>query len=295
MNKYILIFASFILPIISTEAQMIVEFSQLNKGCSGGDCDGQVKATAKGGIPPYRYDWGNATVIPNDSSMAINLCEGLYYMSVTDATNTRLDTSVFVNVYRAPQIELTVDPEDPWYIQNPTGTFFFENLSADSIDVEGWTWDFGDGNTSFDRSPIHTYDQIGNYELIFTAKYRTHCDTSLYIPVGVKTVKLIIPNIITPNNDGANDVFIITQDDQNSGNSNLKAGTDRPKINDFYITNELIIFNRWGQKIYQQKNYQNDWDGGKHGDGVYFYVLKCHGEFEDDVFKGSLTIMGSNR
>ncbi len=295
MNKYFLFLSIFVFLQLSSTAQIKVNFTQLNKGCSGGDCEGEIKAIAEGGTPPYRYDWGNASIAPNDSTIAINLCAGLYYMSVIDALGNRLDTSLFVKVHPAPKIELKIDPEEPWYIQNPTGTFSFTNLSADSIEVEGWKWDFGDGTTSFDRSPIHTFAEIGNYDLIFTANYQSKCDTNLYFGLGVKTVKLLIPNIITPNNDGYNDVFIITQDGNNSENQGLKSNSERPKINDFYITNELIIFNRWGQKVFEQQNYQNDWDGENLKDGVYFYVLKCHGEFEDDVFKGSVTIMGSGR
>ena len=294
MNKFILSIFLILLTGIAT-AQLTVSFTQLNMGCSGGECDGQVKATVTGGTAPYTFDWGNAAVDATDPSIAINLCEGLYFMSVYDAFDTRVDTAIFVKVYRAPQIDLLTDPEDPWYIQNPTGTFRFTNLSADSIDIEGWKWDFGDGTSSFDKSPIHTYEQVGNYEIVFKANYRTNCDTSLYLSLGVKTVKLLIPNIITPNNDGINDVFIITQSNSGSNSSNLNTSSNYPGINDFYKSNELIIFNRWGQKVLQQKNYQNDWDGGKQKDGVYFYVLKCNGEFEEDVFKGTLTIMGSNR
>lgn len=278
-----------------SQAQLKVSFEQLNKGCSGGNCEGEIKATVSGGVEPYQVDWGNAMTNPDDEFSAINLCEGLYYVSIYDALSNHLDTSVFVKVFRAPTIELSTDPEDPWYIQNPTGTFHFTNLSADNIEVEGWKWEFGDETESFDRSPMHTFDQIRNYEITFTANYQTKCDTVLFHSIGVKTVKLLIPNIITPNNDGSNDVFIITQDDSSSSNtSGLKANSDYLKINDFYKSNELIIFNRWGQKVMEQKNYQNDWDGGKLKDGVYFYVLKCNGEFENDVFRGSLTIMGSS-
>jgi len=294
MNKYKFVLTIFLFPFLVSNAQLSITFTQLNMGCSG-VCDGQVKATVSGGIAPYHFDWGSVSINTNDSSVAINLCEGRYNMSVYDALNNRLDTSVYVKVYRAPNIELSTDPEDPWYIQSPTGTFQFTNLSADSIVVEGWKWDFGDGITSFDISPTHTFDHIANFDIVFTANYRTTCDTSLNLSIAVKTVRLLIPNIITPNNDGVNDIFIITQDSPNSTGSNLKAGSEYPKINDFYKSNELIIFNRWTQKVYEQKNYQNDWDGGNLKDGVYFYVLKCHGEFEDDTFKGSLTIMGSGK
>ncbi|MCK4360605.1 MAG: gliding motility-associated C-terminal domain-containing protein, partial [Bacteroidales bacterium] len=52
---------------------------------------------------------------------------------------------------------------------------------------------------------------------------------------------------------------------------------------------------RWGKKVYEINNYKNDWDGGNLSDGVYFYILKCHGEFGDDIFKSSLTIIGSGK
>ncbi len=295
MKKYILIFL--IIPIIniSATAQLIASFTQLNMGCSGGICDGKMQVTIDGGTPPYRIDWDNTSTDPGNPFIGTNLCEGLYYISIYDALDLRLDTSFFVNVFRAPQIEISADPEDPWYIQNPTGTFHFTNLSSETIEVEGWKWEFGDEIISFDRDPIHTFDQIKNYEVIFTANYASKCDTTLYFEISVKTVKLLIPNVITPNNDGLNDVFIITQDNQSSANNpNLKAGSDYPKLNAFYKSNELIIFNRWGQKVLEQKNYQNDWNGGKLKDGVYFYVLKCNGEFEDDIFRGSITIMGSS-
>jgi gliding motility-associated-like protein len=66
---------------------------------------------------------------------------------------------------------------------------------------------------------------------------------------------LTIPNVITPNLDGINDLFEI---------KNLSQNT------------EVIILNRWGNLVYSSANYQNDWDGkdtsGKElADGVYTY------------------------
>jgi gliding motility-associated-like protein len=66
---------------------------------------------------------------------------------------------------------------------------------------------------------------------------------------------LLIPNVISPNNDGVNDLFEI---------DNLQENT------------ELIILNRWGNVVFSTTNYQNNWDGkdtfGKElADGVYTY------------------------
>ena len=44
----------------------------------------------------------------------------------------------------------------------------FKNLTVNftdlsSGDINGWLWDFGDGNTSFEQNPVHTYSKDGNY------------------------------------------------------------------------------------------------------------------------------------
>lgn len=69
---------------------------------------------------------------------------------------------------------------------------------------------------------------------------------------------IVIPNIITPNNDNTNDLFII---------KNLEDWENK----------ELIILNRWGQVVYYDNDYKNDWKGTYEGkplvDGVYFGIL----------------------
>lgn len=64
-----------------------------------------------------------------------------------------------------------------------------------------------------------------------------------------------IPNIFTPNGDGANDAFEI-------------RGLEK------YAENKLTIVNRWGDMVYQKNNYQNEWDGNSLLDGTYFYILE---------------------
>ena len=99
---------------------------------------------------------------------------------------------------------------------------------------------------------------------------------------------MFIPNVFTPNGDGKNDTFVIASA-ENAG----ATPSSEVVLDDFYVSNELIIYNRWSQVVYETKNYQNDWDGDDLPDGVYFYVLKCVGETETDVFRGSLTILAN--
>jgi gliding motility-associated-like protein/uncharacterized repeat protein (TIGR01451 family) len=63
-----------------------------------------------------------------------------------------------------------------------------------------------------------------------------------------------IPNVITPNNDGDNDVFEI-------------PGLDK------FVSNEITIFNRYGDHVLEQKSYKNDWNAPGQVAGTYFYIL----------------------
>ena len=83
---------------------------------------------------------------------------------------------------------------------------------------------------------------------------------------------VIPPNVITPgDNNGINDVF------------NIKGLENYP-------SSTLLIYNRWGKKVYQSENYQNDWDGDNCADGVYFWVLKV-ADGEGTEYQGNLTIL----
>ena len=48
-----------------------------------------------------------------------------------------------------------------------TTTFTDESTDADGT-VDSWLWDFGDGNTSSDQNPVHTYNTSGNYDVVLT-------------------------------------------------------------------------------------------------------------------------------
>ncbi len=86
-----------------------------------------------------------------------------------------------------------------------------------------------------------------------------------------KDCTLEIPNIITPNGDASNDVFKI------DGLEN-------------FTNSELIIYNRWGKKVYQISDYHNDWGDPSIADGVYYYVLRTT-VADKKEYKGTLTIL----
>lgn len=81
-----------------------------------------------------------------------------------------------------------------------------------------------------------------------------------------------IPNVITPNGDGKNDTWKI-------------KGLDPT------AQNEVVIFNRWNNVVYETKNYTNNWDGKGLNAGTYFYVLKIKKDSNEKVYKGFIMLM----
>jgi len=87
------------------------------------------------------------------------------------------------------------------------------------------------------------------------------CETTT-VSVQVKCDGLIVYNGFSPNGDGVNDTFKIT----GLGN---------------YDSHKLMVFNRWGNKVFQSENYRNDWDGywesKRLPNGTYFYLIELNG------------------
>ncbi|MCD4745043.1 MAG: gliding motility-associated C-terminal domain-containing protein [Bacteroidales bacterium] len=290
---------------INVDARITIDsLYQINMGCPGEE-KGQMKVDVSGGFPPYTYYWSAGYPLHEDSSIVIGLSDRKYTLKITDTIGCELKKKFDVKAFPIPGLEIITDPGDTIYIQRPQISFAFNNpdydsLFVDSFKVTVWTWDFGDGFTSTDAAPTHYYSDVGTYDvcLNFTTFYGCIDDTC--INVEVKPVKLKIPNVFTPNGDGINDKFEIVIDEEgDSGGGTVKSissNTNSEKlINDYYLSNTLLIFNRWGKKVYEVNDYKNDWDGDNLSNGVYYYVLKCEGQKSDDVYKGSVTIIGKNK
>jgi len=84
---------------------------------------------------------------------------------------------------------------------------------------------------------------------------------------------LDLVNMLTPNGDGANDIWDI----------GLK----------YYSDNEVVIYDRWGVEVYRQKAYADNWDGMYKGnpvpEGTYYYFIRF--DNSDKVYSGYLTIL----
>jgi PKD repeat protein len=296
--------------VVETFPPINVEFNQVQLTCTNGDNDNgntaQVKAMATGAFLPseYHYFWHvhPLQIAPNDSSLAIGLKANLnYVIDVKDNYGCYITDTFKTKAYYNADIEIDADP-DTAYIERPHVTFSFENLSADSITITNYFWNFGDDSPTSDLEiPVHTYEEEGEYYVVLTAYNQQGCDTTYVKSVSIQPIKLFIPNVFTPNTgDNINNYFVIRVDEGTSGGDDPPGGgafksfeeanPNNKPLNFYYESTDLVIYNRYGNKVFESTDYQNDWDGDNLSDGTYFYILKCHGYKNDYTFKGSVMI-----
>ncbi|MAQ31557.1 MAG: hypothetical protein CMD26_02340 [Flavobacteriales bacterium] len=207
--------------------------------------NGEITISTTGGTPPYIYELFN---LSNNNSEAINnngyfnnLIEGDYLIEITDELGCLEEVSINLNA--APIADFNIDFDEFYLSNNPT---VFTDFSND-INIDTWTWNFGDGNTLTqyeNQETSHLYTNPGTYYVTLTVVDSYGCQDELTKKIEVlQDYYSYSPNIFTPNNDGINDTFT-------------------PSL--FNINEEsysLMIFDRWGKKIFETYNYNQGWDG----------------------------------
>jgi PKD repeat protein len=84
----------------------------------------------------------------------------------------------------------------------PLEVQFQGNASRDDDgDLASYAWDFGDGNTSADIDPAHTYAEVGDYEATLTVTDNEGTSTTDKILVSINAEPIDITDLVTPEGD----------------------------------------------------------------------------------------------
>jgi len=223
----------------------------------------------------YEWTFGDGGISNQPSPVHTYLQSGNYPVTlVAIAQGGCADTITktdFITIETPGTADFRSTPEAPVEVSlpnNSTVSFYDQSLGAIT-----WTWDFGDGVSSTDRNPNHTFVKPGVYYVSLTIKSANGCESTIKKgPYTVFTPELFVPNVFTPNNDGFNDGFL------------TNYGGDEAFL--------LQIFDRYGTKFFQTTNKNEAWNGtnlngSTAGDGVYFYTLKIG----DRNYSGNVTLM----
>ena len=130
--------------------------------------------------------------------------------------------------------------------------------------IVSWNWDFGDGTGSnLQNPPAHLFpDKPGEHKYLVELAIENNLgcmDTASASLTRLQTCYTEVPNAFTPNGDGKNDYLFPL---------NLPSATDM----------QFLVFNRYGQLVFETRNESGKWDGTIHGiaqpTGSYIWVLR---------------------
>lgn len=261
-----------------------MNFDVRNLICHGDLADFSVIEVI-GGTPPYLYALDNGPLTAEN--IFRDLQPGEYMITVQDANGCELTETLIIE--DVPEMSLSL-PEDIQLVlgDGAQGTRIIAQMNppVDSTYEVIWSpTDFliFDGNP---LAPLISDSIYGTVNYNLTIINRWGCLVSDDILVHVeKPREVFIPNVFSPNNDGNNDFVWIS------------GGRDVERVISF------LIFNRWGEKVYEVRNFDprtfdpaNGWDGSFRGQqanpAVYVYVAEI--EFIDGeilIYKGDITLV----
>jgi gliding motility-associated-like protein len=223
----------------------------------------------------YVWNFGDGNTSNQDNPTHQYATAGTYSVTLVARLGNCFDTIADNAVVNPAAVaSFTADPVISYNDASTPIRFVNTSQNADT-----YLWDFGDQTTGTDPSPAHAYTKAGVYTVTLVVDNQYNCPDSLtrtdYITINERPV-VFIPNVFSPNGDGAND--------------KLEVFSNSTK---FY---EFKIFNRWGEKVFESNNVNVSWDGTYKGKdcqpGVYSYYLTI--VFEDNStrgMKGTVTLM----
>jgi gliding motility-associated-like protein len=234
---------------ITEPTEITITITQVNVLCAGGT-DGAATADATEGTGPYTYSWDTSPV--QTTATATGLSAGTYTVTVTDI-NGCINTET-VQITEPVALILDATPTNASCPDTEDGEI--------SLEISGGTAPYSviwsDGITTQNRTGLLP----GTYSVVVTDANGCAEELDVEVDNNLSFNCLEIPDIITPNQDGHNDEWIIT---------NI----------DMYPDAEVRVFNRWGRLVYRERNIMsNPWDGTFRGKPVptdsYHYILDLH-------------------
>jgi len=219
-----------------------------------GDCDGRI-ALIDGQAVEYSYDGGSTWSV---EPLLENLCVGSFDLAIRDAAGC-IGTGSTEIIGPPPVVaDFTWSP-NPTNVNNPAILFFNASNGANRFE-----WDIAGvaSPTTIDAQYRFTDREPGIYPVCLIAYNSNNCSDTVCYDVVIDDVTFVyVPNSFTPDGDGVNDGFFVST---------------TVALDDF----NMLIFDRWGQVVYETRDFGQPWNGGYRNDGdvlptgVYAYRIQ---------------------
>jgi gliding motility-associated-like protein len=190
------------------------------------------------------------------------------------------DATGFVEVFEKPTAYFTSTPNNTLSITDPIMQFSNRSSCKDEM---RYIWDFGTDNPdniSYKKDPTYEFPKdTGSFTITLTAISDKQCFSSFSKDIYINPdIRLFIPTGFTPNGRGPSesDVFGVT-------GINVKNYS-------------IVIWNRWGQIVFQSQDIHEIWDGKYGGKfcqpSVFGYKILAKSSSEQDyIFTGFINLL----
>lgn len=223
-------------------------------------------STSQGTITAWGWNFNNGqgatTATPTICFDAPGTYTGDHTVVNSFGCSSTVKDFVTITVHPKPTADFNHSPIKP--IINVDGEVIFTDASW-GAPIVNWNWYFMNTAqyTSILQNPTFAYTEAGTYVVALIVKSDKGCTDTLLRPIVVgEDFGLYVPNAFTPNDDGLNDVF------QPKGFGIVKY--------------ELYIFDRWGEKLFHTKVFEEAWDATYQGrgqviceEGVYTWLINA--------------------
>jgi gliding motility-associated-like protein len=188
-------------------------------------------------VPYFSYAWNTGSTEEEIDPIT----SGDYIVKVTNGFGCKKSDTISVLLYPSPRPDIVYNTN-------------LEEFCKDSIVIleanenfSSYLWSTGDTT----KSIVTSHNEKDFFSLTVTNSYG--CRKKKEIEIDCSPVIGLVPNLLTPNEDGLNDIFYIEY---------LKHGT--------WI---FEVYNRWGARVYQSSGYDNTFNPKDLEDGIYYFSL----------------------
>jgi gliding motility-associated-like protein len=243
-------------------------------GCSASDT---IKATIL--TPPTAFSIGNDTTYCGSFTRVLSTGNGntVWSTGVTSSQITVIQAGTYIATItnscgsETDTIEIQENVVPTVYINKDTVICDGNIIELSAVtDAQKYVWNTGDTTKNINISQHGIYwVEVSNNNCVATdTAFIDECEGDLWVP-----------NAFTPNNDKTNDVFQV--------------------FGKRLIEYHLIVFNRWGEKLFESYDINNSWDGTQKGElvqvdayaWVIFYKINLDGRVQDKMKKGTVSVL----
>lgn len=230
----------------------------------------------RNGVTKWNWLFDGVQTTPDQNPTAIYTTFGNKSIQLAVSNDFCSDTSL-LNFYLEHDSLQALISGPSFYCPNEVATFKDSSIGK----IISWYWSFGNGYTSTLQNPPPQAYKLVNRETLYPVQLIVRSDkdcfdTTFQYIKAVVNCYIAIPSAFTPNHDGKNDYLY--------------------PLNAYKATNlSFRVFNKYGQLVYETKDWTRKWDGSIHGQdqpsGVYVWTLGYTDEYGKKIFQKGTTVL----